>query len=52
MSPGVVAFFAALVAAAACACCLALIGAIRSIVSRARVDEAHETPRVTEGAGG
>jgi hypothetical protein len=52
MSPGLVAFVAALVAAAAGACCLALVGAIWRVVARTGAVEAHETSRVTEAAGG
>jgi hypothetical protein len=52
MSPGLVAFVAALVAAAAGACGLALVGGIWRVVARTRADEAHETPRVTEAGGG
>jgi hypothetical protein len=52
MSPGLVAFVATLVAAAAGACCLALVGGIWHVVARIRADEAHETPRVTEAGGG
>jgi hypothetical protein len=52
MSPAVVAFVTTLVVAGAGALCLVLIGAIRRILYRPRADEAHETPRVTETAGG